>query len=240
MPDVDFFADCPGFAEATRRENDLRSIPFLGQPEIICGLSVLPMTLRHVLWLDLARSPFLSRAPADVLCLKPGIENDITAFLWAVSPLFLPGKSRAATRRRRRFDRLYSTIMKQPIDAAVQAILDYVEEAWMDAGSSDPNDRSYFSIAATVTASLSKNYGFAVDCWENSLWRRLTRRLTGKVNPLDVPLKIAFQYTRIARRWADAEYPLENRLSDPCIEAWLRSKQPGFGASTLNPQPSTA
>jgi hypothetical protein len=218
MPDVNLNSDCPGFAMAARRESELRTIPFLGLNEKLCGHEVRPLTLRHVLWLELCKSPFLTRLPPEILVTKPGIEHDVTNFLWIVSPRFKAGNAR----RRKKFNREFSDVVKLKIDDAVTQIVEFVGEAWLDAGEGDPGDRSYYATATVITGIFCKHFGLGIDAWENCAGRNLIRRLTGKPNPLDIPLKIAFQMLRLTQRWQNPEAPLENKLSDAAIENWMR------------------
>ena len=213
---VDLFRDCPGYAEAARRERELRDVPFLGLPEIIAGIDCEPLTLRKVLWLQLTKSPFLYSIPQSELCQKPGISDDILAFYWICSPEFEPTSKRA----RAKFDERIAPLLKKDVGEVVKAIVEFLDESWMDAGRGG-DGRSFYSAGASLTVFFSKHFGLPADVWENSRWRNFIRWLTGKPNPLDIPLKIAWQLMRAHRNSSDPT-TFENRLTDAAISGWHR------------------
>lgn len=210
----------PGYAEAVRREEELRAVPFLGVGERVAGLPVAPLTLRRVQWLTLVRSPFLTRLTADVLLTKPDIADDIVLFLWIVSPGFEAGNDRA----KKRFYKTHGEVMAAEALKVIQELLDYVAEAFLDAGCEtldDRNARSYYAEAAGLVVFFHHNFGLQIDVWENSRWRNLVRKLTGQPNVLDIPLRLAFQLVRAHQRSKNPEVTFYNRLSQPKIDAWL-------------------
>ena len=92
------FADCPGYAEAVAKENELRGGACLGINETICGCEVKPLNAAHIALLSLVRSPFLNMAAADIWqAVKDSEERraqlqcDILRFLWIVSPQYQQG-----------------------------------------------------------------------------------------------------------------------------------------------------
>lgn len=50
--------EVPGYADAVRRENYVRTTAFLGGNESLCGVEVRPLSLRTVLQLEVARNGF--------------------------------------------------------------------------------------------------------------------------------------------------------------------------------------
>lgn len=50
--------EVPGYAEAVRRENYVRTTAFLGGNESLCGVEVRPLSLRTVLQLEVAKNGF--------------------------------------------------------------------------------------------------------------------------------------------------------------------------------------
>ena len=214
MKGVDLFRDCPGYREAALRERELRDVPFLGLPEAVAGIECAPLTLRRVLWLQLTKSPFLYRVPVADLCEKPGITDDVVAFFWICAPEFSVGNNR----QRAKFNRRIAPLLKCKMAEVITAIMEYLDESWMDAGSGK-STRSYYSAAASLTVFFAKNFGQPLDVWENSWWRNWMRRLTGKTNPLDIPLKIAWQFMR-AHRSSIEPTTFENPLTDAAIFAW--------------------
>jgi len=49
----------PGYADAVKRENRLRDTAFLDGHEIVCGVEVVPLSLRRLIWLEQARNGFV-------------------------------------------------------------------------------------------------------------------------------------------------------------------------------------
>lgn len=212
--------DVPGYAEAARREDDLRAVPFLGLDERIAGLPAAPLTLRRVQWLTFCRSPFLLKLDADALLAKPAIAADILLFLWIVSPKFQAGNERA----RDRFFKSNRAVMKLDARQVIQDALDYVEEAFLDGGENQGEEtRSYFSTAAAIVGFFHRHYGLQIDVWENSWARNLVRKLTGQPNVLDIPLRIAFQLIRVHQKHINPEAILHNRLTQPKVDEWLKA-----------------
>lgn len=218
MPKISLHQDIPGYAQAALRENELRAVPFLGLPEHIGGVPAAPLTLRRVQWLTFCRSPFLLKLDAEALEAKPDIAADTLLFLWIVSPEFKPGNLRA---RDRFFDR-HRHVLKLKALTVIQDALDYVQEAFLDAGDDTPDySRSYYSSAAAVVGFFHRHYGLPIDVWDNSWVRRLSRKLSGQPNALDIPLRIAFQLIRVHQKHVNPEQTFFNRLSQPAIDRYL-------------------
>lgn len=184
------------------------------------------MTLEHWTWLELISSPFLfSGFSAEAFCAKPGIAADINSFLWIVSPHFQPSSNVGGKWRRRfdrvtfrlfeskrdRFNRIYAPVFQRPVIDVVTAILDYVDESFLDAGTSESGQRSFFSCAASCMAQMCKHYRMDLSTAES------------RARLMKMPLKIVFQYLNIASRWMDPASPLENKLSDAAIRDWMKS-----------------
>ncbi len=220
MPAVELHRDVPGYDEATRREEELRSLAFLGLEERIAGLPAAALTLRRLQWLTLVKSPFLASLPADALLEKPNVAADIILFLWIVSPQFEAGNEKA----KRKFYKTHGAVMKADAKNLIQEILDYVDEAFLDSGYGGAGEqRSYYSTAAALIGFFHKNYGLQIDVWENSRLRNFFRRITGQPNVMDIPLKVAFQLIRVHQRQVNPEATFYNRLSQPKVDAWLNN-----------------
>jgi hypothetical protein len=219
VPVVEFNRDCPGYAEAARREDEIRALPFLGLDELICGLPAKPLTLRKVQWLSMVKSPFLSKLPAKSLIEKAQIADDVIMFLWIISPQFKPGNKKA----QRKFVKTYKHLMDKNALEICEEIVEYVEESFLDSGEStnEGDQRSYYSATALIISFFHANYGMPIDVWENSLWRNLYRKITGQLNVFDVPLKIVFQLIRVHQKNQNPEMILHNRLSQPKLDEWL-------------------
>jgi hypothetical protein len=188
-------ADCPGYAEAVARENLVRGAACLGLNEKICGLEVKPLTAYHVRWLVLVRSPFLLKVSAEVLANKPDILDDVMKFLWIVSPMFEPGVrergwglgSGVWGTAKDKFNRTFAPILKQRIDTVCREILDYVDEAYIDAEEAGHRDKNYYEFEVSIANELHEHYGYRVDFWN---------AMPVEKNPIHVPLKLVFQFRK--------------------------------------------
>ena len=218
MPVVDLYRDCPGYAEAARRERELRDVPFLGLPENVAGIPCAPLTLRRVMWLQMVKSPFLMELPADLLEQKPDILADIGLFFWITSQDFKPGNEHRKTRRFRQL----KSIGKKPVSEVAKEISEYMKEAFMDAGHRD-GGKSYFSQAASLILFLTKNFGLDCDVWENSAIRNFVRRIMGRPNPLDIPLRVAWQLLRANHASQHADVIFSNPISDEAVRQWQQN-----------------
>ena len=200
--------DFPGYAEAVARENLVRGAACLGVNEKICGLEVKPLTAYHVRWLVMVRSPFMMRGiTLEALATKPDVINDVMKFLWIVSPMFKPGTVERKymwhqKTERDRFDMFFSPILSQKVDNVCREILEYVDEAYIDAGESDSNDKSYYEFEIAISHELHEHYGYRVDFWNP---------MPVELNPIHVPLKMIFQFRKLRQKLSDPKAVVVNQ-----------------------------
>lgn len=222
MPAVDLQRDCPGYAENARREREIRDVPFLGVAERVAGIDCAPLTLRRLMWLQMTKSPFLldleNAEVRQFIANKPNLLGDLLVFFWIISPEFEAGNER---KKAKYFKRL-RPLLQQTVGTVLEEIRQYMFEQFMDAGHGR-DGKSFYSSAASLVAFFSKHYGLGLDVWENSPWRNLVRRLSGQPNALDIPVKIAWQLMRVHRVQTGGETIFENKLTDPCVNQWLRA-----------------
>lgn len=140
----------PGYKEAVAEERNNRLFPFLGIPDEIGGIQVLPLSCRHVLLLEGCGSPFLGGA-GEVDAAR------VRQFLWIVSPEFSVEKA-----KREAF--ITENASKFTADAAI-AIFDYVKRHFQDSPGSrvDGETKSYFSWVAGVVDIFASRYGWTVE-----------------------------------------------------------------------------
>lgn len=82
--------EIPGLREAVRRESYVRDTAFLDGLEIVCGVEVVPMSLRRLVWLEQAKNGFI------VPCRFENDEEHLAHALQVVyfcTPDFSPPKS---------------------------------------------------------------------------------------------------------------------------------------------------
>lgn len=221
MPAIDLWKDCPGYAEAAQREDEIRSLAFLGRPEMVGGVPCAPLTLRRLQWLQMAKSPLLGDFPAEELAGHPQIKYHLRLFFWVTAPNFKPGAERRKIRTLRAiYKKLPRNENGHDLAAILAAIADYMEKMWLDAGESKDKKRSFFSSTAAVTGFFHKNFGLEIDTWNDSPLRNLIRRLTGRPNPLDIPLPIIWQLQRVHTA-SVSDTIFTNKLSDRTWKAML-------------------
>lgn len=192
-------AAIPGYLNAVKRENDIRDAAFLALPARICGISVRPMTLRHWLILDGIDSYFLKPKSG------PPNADDISAFLWVLSPQFDARSGARWDRILRRCGRVpilralskriaswcsargrfVDRVGKLPYGKMVAGIEDYYEKTFQDSPPSSGNDDE----DAVAQISFAANLLYSVASLTH--WSREVI--------LELPLRETFQYLTIKR-----------------------------------------
>ena len=206
MPLIDL-NKVPGYAEAVDRQDLVRDAAFLGVPEILCGLEVSAMTFRHLLWLQMIRSPFvgLSSLTPETLHL------DVAAFFKTVAPLPKPSFLGVANKADLKSFMLKVGKLKAP--DAVKGIRDFISENFMDApGGGDNSGPSYYSVGASVINRLCSKYG------------GLNPNPMIFPSAIDMPLKSAWQLLKCLKRDENPKAILFNGLSDKVRARWIDSQ----------------
>ena len=149
--------DCPGYKEALQWEQEKREEAFLGLATPICGMSVVPLTLRRLTYLFQARSAFFYSNERD--------GGDVGLFLWCVSPAFRPGDPAATD--------LFRVALQEAgalndLSKALAEIQEYLDAAFNDApptqGSNDPNEKKpSISFTASLVGTFAVEYGWSVE-----------------------------------------------------------------------------
>ena len=174
----------PEIREAVEKQDLVRDVSFLGLPETIGGMEVLPMSFRHVLWLELNRSPFLGHGPLE----PANLVTSLAAFMKTVSPFHPLNRSRFNGWRQRRYLR---RVGRMKLDVALRDIREYVSEAFMDApsgGTSGEVKASYYSTGAAWVHRLCKNYS------------GLNPDPGVYPSAIDLPLKVGFQMLKLLKQ----------------------------------------
>jgi hypothetical protein len=129
----------PGYAEAIRKETKLRDTAFLDGLDLICGIEVLPLSLRRLNWLEAARNGWV------VACRFDDAQEMLAHALqviWFCTPGFVPPatpvysfwRSFHEGRRERAFFRRVLRYGPAPqITAEIEA---WLHDAFMDAPAS--------------------------------------------------------------------------------------------------------
>jgi hypothetical protein len=192
------------YAEAVERENDVRDLAFLGQPESIFGVEVRPLTSRHILWLQLTRSPLLTGAPVE-LPMVPGI---IAQFLRIIINHENTKTQNSKLKTQNSFKLIDSFIAKsikgKKLPELVMAIKGHLDEAFMDAPGGKPS-RAYYSRITPLVHFLCSEENLTIE------------------QALDTPLKVVFQLMKVCRQQNNPKCLLFNP-SDNITAQWLKSE----------------
>lgn len=153
----------PGYREAVEREKFEREIAFLDIPETAGGVQLMPLTLRRVIALNVAGSPFV--------CGGQPTPVNTALTLWALSPEYSPGARFARWRFIRRCRRINYLKTIRDLD-------EYFDSAFADSPGGRPvSGPSYYSFSAAVVDVFAHEYGWSeVDVMDipfKRLWQYL-------------------------------------------------------------------
>ncbi|MBM3758407.1 MAG: hypothetical protein FJW38_31095 [Acidobacteria bacterium] len=181
----------PGYGDAVESERMARVASFLRAPDAIGGIAIEPLSVRHILILELAGNAFV--------CGGHLLPADVVQFLWVCSPHFKPGDNAAR-------DALVKRAGLLPFDDTAKSILARISAAFADMPATREHNgttESYWHWAASLVDVLASQYGWS----EQSI--------------LDLPMSRAFQYLRIIRKRTEPDLPLFNPMSDKVKSDWL-------------------
>jgi len=190
------WSQVPEFLLALQEQNSIRDSAFFLETEELCGLRVLPMSIRHFLIADAAESPFIRGESI------PSLE-DCALFLWIVSQDFCfdPAK------RDQWVVRHCGNLTLLP---TVTEIIGYIDEAMLDSpGGGGPRHKpTPYSWVATLVDIIASEYGWS----ERDI--------------LNLPMKRAFTYQRRIQHRRSPDAPLINSMTDAAIrEHWQQRER---------------
>ena len=135
----------PGLGAAIEQERFVRDSSFLSLPEVIGGVDVQPMTLRHVIALSSVGSPFIAGGHAS--------PEAVAQFV------LLLAKPQGWLAKRR----LLRRIARLDYDATIAEIKAFMDEAFQDspASSGGRAQASYYSFAASLVDVFGTEYGWS-------------------------------------------------------------------------------
>ncbi len=191
----------PGYAEALRHEKKVRDAAFLGGRESLCGIEVLPLTLRRLIWLEQAMNGLV------VACQ---FENDDEALAHAIqviyfcTPSFAPPTSPIQSYCRRFLQNwkqqkfIHAVLKRHTPRQVMEEVSSFLDDAFLDcpngSGGFGPSHASYPAYLFDVFA--AGGFVFTFD------------------EVMDMPLKRLWQHWRVAVKRINPEYPLSNRSDD--------------------------
>ena len=194
----------PGYQRAlelgAELEEKLRGSVFLPVQEKICGIEVLPLTLRIVRRLRTVRSPFICGGRGGIGA------GDILVFLWAVSPgYFFRTKKAREKAKAKLIDRARAISYRQ----AVRGIRRYLFYASMDRPPAprSKSGASFVAFEAAMIHRIAAAYG-----WDDEAI-------------LDKPLRRLYQYLTMIRIATDPKAktfnPIVARVTRPLKKKYL-------------------
>lgn len=211
----------PEYVQAVRKERACRDAAFLGITETVGSFELRAMTLRDYIMLRNMRSPVLARIPAT--------EEQLSAFLWLLSPAFQPGWQFTSWLLRRAFilfrcRRLWKDdLFMAKTEAACWA---YVDETFQDSKSGTavgwirpPNNPLKLPpIPAPQTPRNSDPEYFSDACYFSALFARHYNGWTPEM-VLNLPLKAVFQFQNEIRKQCgiDLQNPSDAVLSNALL-----------------------
>ena len=198
-----------GWEECAAAETESRNDSMLGLTDEICGLSVKPLTWRHLLWLDIYNSPFLSGAAVETLLQIPDIHLHVARFMWVCSPKWNPfGKLARWLYFRRYRKTLYGK--KNNTLEIVSAIHKFVDDSTWDLRADAGNSirRGYYSPAAGIVEFLCGKFP------------ALSPDPDSDKAAIDLPVKIIGQLLRAHIRGENPKALMSNR-TDELERNWL-------------------
>jgi hypothetical protein len=221
--------DFPGYREALLSERDARDYAFLDLPRTICGVEVVPMTLRQLMARLALGCPFIANLPASLILQMPGPAGQITQFIWfiSVSRALSRGNPLADYRARQAFCARLAVISATE---AIEGIQDYLKITFLDSPPSGGKSHvPTASIAATLVDIFAAEYGWTDDkILDSPLVRlyQLLRERAQRLNPKTILFnrwsdKVRGEYMRVANADRFALVPY-----DPEFAAWQRRFMP--------------
>ena len=127
------------YREAVASEIDDRELAFLGLDEDICGVKCVPLTLRKLSLLKVAKSPFILGGEVETM--------HIVQFLWIVSKQF----SVDATER----EAFIGGILELDTEKCIREINEYIDRAFLDIRMGTSKSRPLVSMTATVALEMA-------------------------------------------------------------------------------------
>ncbi len=184
-------------AEAEAIERRVREHAYLDITSTVCGVELLPLSLRHCVMLIAIGSPFL--------CGKRHPDaQDVINFLWLLSPQWRTEQIRHDRKQRIRFARKVGAF---DADKARLEINHFIETAFLDSPPQASSSRHVpkTSFVSSYVHTLAAHYGWS------------------ERHILEMPLACIFQYLRCISLERDPQCVLFNKFSDKVKRDYLKT-----------------
>ena len=196
--------EIPGYAAALAWEAAERERSFLDLPHELCGVEVCPLTLRRLVTLITAGSPFFCGLDGPPTLAQVGV------FLWALSPGYSPADDDGRTVF---IARLLNGDRLDDLPACVAEIGEYLDAAFNDAPAEEVGKAGSRGGQSEPAASFVHSYVHAVAAvyhWSEDAI-------------LNLPLSRLFGYLRKIAEHLDPEVLFISRRSSRVKGDWNRS-----------------
>lgn len=202
--------EIPGYADALRREHEIRTSAFLGANEVVCGVEVRPLSLRTLVRLEVAMNGFVVPCRFD---------DDSEAIAHALQVIwFCRPKFDATFGVGSRFGMFRSGIEIQTFILRTtlvhwrdrlkiaHEVKAWIRDAFMDAPKGDGSQFSRRQSFATYPAHIIDTlHGYGIKATMDEI--------------MDMPLKRLWQHWRVAVKRENPKYPLVNPSDEIAVAA---------------------
>lgn len=209
--------DIPGYREALIAERFVRDSAFLGLTENVAGFELKPMTLRHKMILQIARSPLLD-IEGDV---APG---QLAQFLWLLSAEY--SQSERARKQFLKRCRKFVPPAPQRWGIETRRWRNRFNRGMIEKGEALRAARAFVAESIMDRPPQASRVGFSPDYYsEIVFWLSLFEyRLTAE-QVLDMPLKCLYQIFNERREHASPEKSALCNPSDMVRRDWMIAVQ---------------
>lgn len=198
---MNLLSNIPGYQEALDQERQNRDLAFLRESLPIAGIPVRHMNARHWILLDGFGNRFLTG--------EPPTPEDVSVFLWVVSP-------RYSTRAEERAAFIADTLLGKNLVELCLGIYAYLERTFWDAaGKAEDGRKHYAAPVASIVDLMGSQYGWSDEA------------------TLECPLGRIFQYIRKIERRLEPKCIQFNR-SDRALARGLQQQMAASSAAAPN------
>jgi hypothetical protein len=188
-------ASIPGYADALKRERDVRDVGILNVNTRICGVEVRQMTLRDWLVLDAIDCELLGGNYMDMV--------EVVRFMWFMSPKFNPKSKWKRWRFTRRLGRMNAKDLSIACEKYVRDV--FIDTPMTIVSKGDQWTAPLVSFAASIIHTLADFYGWS------------------KNEIMGMTVKEIFQYMKLINIRRQAEIGEKPILANPSDEVKMKA-----------------
>ena len=203
----------PGYADAVKRENRLRDTAFLDGHEIVCGVEVVPLSLRRLIWLEQARNGFV--VPCRFESEQEMLAHALQCVYFCL-PEFEPPKSPRFSFWQAFQDGVNQrAFFRKALRAGAPDVIIKEVEEWLDAAFMDASGVG--GKNETVASSYAAYPAYIVDSFAAASLPFTYDEI------MDMPMRRLWQHWRVAMRRVHG-IPLVNKSDNLAVEYLAKVK----------------